>query len=141
MMLEKNELLELLHEIYVRLDHNDVTKEFIAEVELKIVKSKLSGSDIINFCKSDYPVDTIADIVIGFSETQKKLNYSELIQITEIFRFGESSEAEDDLLYHTFVYNCSHPAGGDLLLDQETYFGTDSPTAKQIVDLALKKDG
>lgn len=103
------------------------------------LQEQLPSMDILNLCESDLPSDTIVDFCLDFEKTQRILTRQELIDVVKAISSPDlTSEVEDMLLLETFVYNCRHPAGTDLIYDPDTIFGEGvEVTPEMIVDTAL----
>lgn len=99
-------------------------------------------ADIDNLCDSDYPVDVVVDYCLGWQQTQVRLTRAEMINLVRLILSEPASTEADDLLrIEQFMYNCSHPAGADLIYYPEPYFdGRNNPSPEEIVDLAMQEE-
>jgi hypothetical protein len=132
--LNRQELIDLVDEF--RDPSSLGRREPLAEK----LKDQLPGPDVLNLCESDLPSDTIVDFCLGFERTKSVLDRQELVELVKAIRCpDETTEAEDMLLLETFVSNCRHPAGTDLIYYPDEVFGEGvEVTAEMIVDKALE---
>ena len=103
------------------------------------LEEELPGTDVLNLCQSDLPSDTIVDLCVGFEQTKRILNQKQLLELVHaIISTQFDSEAEQMLMVETFLFNCRHPAGTDLIYYSENVFGKGvEATAEMIVEKAL----
>lgn len=137
-MIERNTLIAMVARARDAVDRGEPYDEMIAELE-----AMLPGTDIGNLCFSDYAAETIADLALRADEVKRVLDHAELTEVVRQFYSDDDAQTEADsiLLLDTFIHNCVHPAGRDLLLDPGAYFKhRDDPTADEIAALALMRD-
>jgi len=132
--LSRQELIDLVDEF------RDPSSLGRREALAGALREQLAGTDVLNLCESDLPSDTIVDFCLGFERTKRVLNRQELIELVKAIRCPEgTTEAEDMLMLETFVYNCRHSAGTDLIYYPDDVFGEGvEVTAEMIVDKALE---
>lgn len=104
------------------------------------LRAQLPGTDVLNLCESDLPSETIVDFCLNYERTKRVLDRQELIELVKAIRHPEeTTEAEDMLMLETFVHNCRHPAGSDLIYYPDDVFGEGAQvTDEMIVDKALE---
>lgn len=121
--------------------YRDPSSQGRREPLAKRLEEQFPDTDILNLCESDLPSDTIVDFCLNFERTKRLLNREELLELVRSIRSpGNISEAEDMLLAATFIYNCRHPAGTDLIYYPDEVFGegVDQATDEMIVDKAMR---
>jgi hypothetical protein len=133
---QKEKLLELIGHIRRAREQRSDEAPHLAEFA-----ALLPGSDISNLCGSDLGDDTIVEICLGSSAAKNSLSRDELLMLVRRFT-GEGEpfpkESESILAAQTFIANCKHPAGTDLIFWPDEYFdGRSNPTAEEIVEKAL----
>lgn len=99
----------------------------------------LPGTDVLNLCQSDWPSDTIVDFCLGLEGAKRVLDRQGMLALVKKIRSPHlTSEVEDMLMLETFVLNCRHPAGTDLIYYPDDVFGEGTiVTDDMIVDRAL----
>jgi hypothetical protein len=131
--LTRQELIALVDEIR---DSSTDDGRFSMERQLE---EHFPEADVLNLCESDLPSDTIIDFCLGFEQTKRLLNRQELLELVASILSGDSdSEADEMLMIETFLRNCRHPSGTDLIFYPETVFGDrEDLTADMIVEKAF----
>lgn len=106
----RKEILDLIRLIFSRKDRGESSDDLYETV------GKLTDCPHVeSLCHSDYPLDTIADLCIGWKFSQRLLNRDEMIDLVKRILLPCESEAEKNLMVYAFDYNCSHPAKNGLI--------------------------
>lgn len=108
----------------------------------KRIVEYLPGTDVLNLCQSDLPSETIVDFCLGVEGTRRVLDRNGMLALVKAIRSPHlTSEAEDRLMLETFIFNCRHQAGTDLIYFPDEVFGEGATvTDEMIVDRALAEN-
>ncbi|VTR97555.1 bacteriocin immunity protein [Tuwongella immobilis] len=129
----RQELIDLVDE------YRDPSSRGRREPLAERLTGHLPGTDVLNLCQSDLPSETIVDFCLGFEGAKKVLDRAGMLELVKSIRSPQlTSEADDMLMLETFIFNCRHPAGTDLIYYPDEVFGEGvTATDEMIVDRAL----
>ena len=131
--LSRDDLIEVIARVrwarYHRVPHEEL---------LETLEQSLPDSDVRDLCGTDLPEETVVDYCLGLRHARRNLTRPEMVELVRAIQEPSGTEAEHLLLVETFVYNCRHPAGTDLIFYPDEVFGHDQPTAEKVVERALR---
>jgi hypothetical protein len=130
---ERQKLIDLVDE------YRDPSSRGRREPLAKRLTDYLAGTDVLNQCQSDLPSETVVDFCLGVEKARHALDRLGMLTLVKAIRSPQlTSEVDDMLMLETFVFNCRHPAGTDLIYYPDEVFGEGvTVTDELIVDWAL----